>query len=59
MIRRGDDFFAPSREGVSRMVTYEGLFTFCLVLLGVAELIFGFTTKRNNRPVLRKRAVIS
>ena len=44
--RRGDNFFAPSREGVSRMVTYEGLFAFCLVLLGVAELIFQFYNKK-------------
>ena len=33
-------------EGVSRMVTYEGLFTFCLVLIGVAELIFQFHDKK-------------
>ena len=29
------------------MVTYEGLFTFCLVLIGVAELIFQFHDNKN------------
>ena len=28
------------------MVTYEGLFTFCLVLIGIAELIFQFYDKK-------------
>lgn len=28
------------------MVTYEGLFTFCLVLLGVVELVFQFHDKK-------------
>ena len=28
------------------MVTYEGLFAFCLVLLDVAELIFQFYNKK-------------
>ena len=32
--------------GTRRMVTYEGLFAFCLVLFGVAELIFQFHDKK-------------
>ena len=33
-------------EGGDAAVTYEGLFAFCLVLLGVAELIFQFYNKK-------------
>ena len=32
------------------MVTYEGLFAFCLVLLGVAEQIFQFYNKKKSPP---------
>ena len=47
--REGAEFLfsAPfQREGVAPMVTYEGLFAFCLVIIGIAELILQFHNKK-------------
>ncbi len=42
----GADNFTPSREGMAPVVPYEGLFSFVLVLIGVAELVLQFRGKK-------------
>ena len=35
----GQNFFYPSEKGGCHMVTYMELFTFCLVIIGVVDIV--------------------
>ena len=43
---KGYYFFSPLQKGGGSMVTYEGLFAFCLVLIAVVQLTIQLTNKK-------------